>query len=182
MLYGLKRIPRWSSSLKTPQIPGCLQIQTGFAAPHEVQMSATGEQFVTLVQVWTEEGDEVRFDRAPLADIQTTGSECLLGGHRSIVPAARPETHPLLPWRWMSRLWCQASHRLFHIGDRKIHFLIVFFCFVFNPHSVYLRHFNTIDVNRWTASEGRKWPISTCVFVRFKLIQRRWVNKHLTAH
>lgn len=127
MLYGLKRIPRWSSSLKTPQIPGCLQIQTGFAAPHEVQMSATGEQFVTLVQVWTEEGDEVRFDRAPLADIQTTGSECLLGGHRSIVPAARPETHPLLPWRWMSRLWCQASHRLFHIGDRKIHFLIVFF-------------------------------------------------------
>lgn len=52
-------------------------------------------------------------------------SECLLGGHRSIVPAARPETHPLLPWRWMSRLWCQAIHKLFHTGDRKIHFFLI---------------------------------------------------------
>lgn len=170
--------------VKPPPLPilGCLQIQTGFAAPHEVQMSATGEQFVTLVQVWTEEGDEVRFDRDHRVWMSARGGTRL---HRSIVPAARPETHPLLPWRWMSRLWCQAIHKFFHLGDRKIYFVIVlFFLFWFflNPHSVYLRHFNTIDVNRWAASEGRKWPISTCVFVRFKLIQRRWVNKHLTAH
>lgn len=33
-----------------------------------------------------------------------------------------------------------------------------------------LCHFHTIGVNRWAAGEGCNWPISTCVFVRFKLI------------
>lgn len=127
MLSGLKQIPRWSSLLKTPPDP-CMS-----ADPDQICGFPWGanERHRSQVPICFFRPGVNRGEGRSSLWLRPQGLKvCKSWGeaprlHRSIVPAARPETHPLLPGRWMSQLWCQL-HTFFHLDWNMCLFKLVF--------------------------------------------------------